>query len=122
MAPDLPTDQPPEPPTIAELVRRAYDLPYGLTAFVSRLLLSPGLTGADLCTVADAADEAARECALVARNTTEERGWENLATILRDAAPRFPHPPRVPLTAAEAEASIRRHASAAGLSTAGGAS
>ncbi|MBW6400016.1 hypothetical protein KPL78_19300 [Roseomonas sp. HJA6] len=120
MALRLPPDQPPEPPTIAELVRRAYDLPADHTAFVTRLLAAPGLTGDALLRVADAAQEAAEALGGLVRGDAEERVWRDMATLLRDAAPRFPHPPRVPLTAEEADASIRRRAIAAGLTTATG--
>ena len=55
------------------------------------------------------------------RGDFEERVWRDMAALLRDAAPRFPHPPRVPLTAIEADRSIRQTASAAGIATASGA-
>jgi hypothetical protein len=114
----LSPDQPPEsPPTIAELQARAEDLPVGYVAFALRLLRAPGLTGADLCFVADAADEQATEWGTLVRGSEEEAGWRALAAILRDAAPRFPHPPRQPISAEEADRSIR----AAGIATAGGA-
>lgn len=117
MALDLLPDQPPEPPTIAELTRRAYNLPDGYTGFVTRLLAAPGVTASDLLRVADAAQEAAEERGGLLRGDADERAWRETAALLRDAAPRYPHPPRLPATAEEAEAVMRLRAAAAGLAT-----
>ncbi|GGJ14010.1 hypothetical protein [Neoroseomonas lacus] len=113
-------DQPAEPATIAELQRRIEDLPLGLSAIGRFLLSMPGLTADHLLTWAEACDEAAGELTGLFRPSMDD-GYGALAAILRDAAPRFPHPPRMPLSAEEADASIlARRIFAAGLSTAGG--
>jgi len=115
---DLLPGQPPEPPTVAELVRRAYDLPEDHAAFVTRLLAAPGLTADDLLRVADAAQEAAEALGGLIRGDAAERTWRDMAALLRDATPRFPHPPRLPLTAEEADRAIRARSFAAGVVTA----
>ena len=113
-------NQPPEPPAIAELQRRIEDLPLGLSAIGRFLLSLPGLTADHLLVWAEACDEAAGEMTGLFRPSMDD-GWGALAAILRDATPRFPHPPRTPLSAEEADASIlARRVIAAGLSTAGG--
>ncbi len=110
-------------PTIAQTQAALANLPDGFGAIGARLLRTPGLTTDALLIVADALDDGATERAeILGTWDAEVRALRALATILRDAAPRFPHPPRVPLTALEAEASIRRHTYAAGLATSGGAS
>lgn len=115
-------DQPPEPPTVAELQRRIEDLPLGIAAIGRYLLSAPGVTADHLLVWAEACDEAAGEMGTLFRHGPEADGWAVLAHILRDATPRFPHPPREPAAAAEADAAILRHALAAGLATAGGGS
>ncbi len=106
-------DQPPEPPTIAALYRRVVDLPHDLGEFARAMLDAPGVTAAELLAEADRIDKVAKACGepdvrgILSR---EARDWSALASILRDAAPRFPSPPRVPLSAEEADASIRRRA------------
>ncbi len=111
-----------DPPTLAELQARIEDLPLGLSAIGRFLLSRPGITADHLLIWAEACDEAAGEDRCVFRRpSADSEGWDALATILRDATPRFPHPPRLPLTAEETDATIRRLARAAGVATAGGA-
>jgi len=124
MALDLLPDQPPERgrPTVAQTQAALLALPDGFGAIGARLLREPGLTTDALLIVADAMDDGAAERAeTLGAWDAEVRALRTLATILRDAAPRYAErPPRVPLSALEAEASIRRRPIAAGLATAGG--
>lgn len=122
MALDFLPDQPPEPPSIAQTQAALLSLPDGFGA-MGACLLQRGLRSDGLLCVADALDAGAAERSqTLGAWDAEVRAMRALATILRDVAPRYAHPARPPLTAEEAEASIRRRAGAAGLSTAGGAS
>lgn len=120
MALDLLPNQPPEPPTTAQIFARVEDLPLDLGAFARAVLAAPGITAAELLTEADRCDAVAASLRADARHlmAAEAATWSALATILRDAAPRFPSPPRIPLTAEEAERSIRMRSYAAGVITA----
>jgi hypothetical protein len=117
----LPT-QPAEPVPLYALFARIEDLPYYLAALGRAAINRPGCTAADLLTVAGYCDDVAKECRV--RDVRgmlepEAASWAALAGILRDCAPHRPHPPRLPIGAEEADATIRRRAHAAGLATAG---
>ena len=115
-------DAPRTTPTPAQTTAALLALPDGFAALGAGLLREPGLTTDGLLIVADSLDAGAAERAdTLGAWDTEVRAMRALASILRDAAPRFPHPPRTPLSATEADASIRRRTMAAGLATAGGA-
>ena len=116
-------NQPRDPATIAELQARVEDLPMGLSAIGRFMLSRPGVTADHLLTWAEACDEAAGEEQCLFRHPAAEgEGWDALAGILRDAAPRYPHPPRLPLSDEQADAAAQRRILAAGMATAGGAS
>lgn len=108
MALRLLPDQP--PPAWSDLTRRCEDLPLGMAGLVRGALHQPGTTAAHLLHLADACDEARKELTLIfPGNCRDADMWAAAAEILRDAAPRYPTPPRlpaVPLTAAEADAVI----------------
>ena len=123
MALDFLPGQPPDRtrPTLAQTQAALLALPDGFGAIGARLLREAGLTTDALLIVADALDDGAAERAeTLGTWDMEVRALRSLATILRDAAPRYAEqPPRLPpLTALEADASIRHRAWAAGLSTA----
>lgn len=111
-------------PTIAQTQAALASLPDGFDAIGARLLRAPGMSVDALLTVADALDEGATARAeTLGAWDAEVRAMQALAKILRDAATveRFPQPPKTPLSAEEADASIlARRAYVAGLSTAGG--
>lgn len=117
----LPT-QPPEPVSIPALFARVENLPYYLAALARAAFNRPGVTAAELLTLADYCDDVAKECRLRDLRgilEPEAASWSALAGILRDGTPHRPHPPKLPIGAEDADASIRRHAHAAGLATAG---
>lgn len=106
-------------PTTAQTAAALSGLPDGFAGFGERLLAAAGLTTDALLEVADALDAGAAERAeTLGTWDTEVRAMRALARILRDAAPRYPHPPRLPLTAEEADRSLRDRASFAGFTTA----
>lgn len=111
-------------PTIAQTQAALMALPDGFDVFGARLLRAPGMSVDALLHVAEALVEGADARAeTLGTWDVEVRAMRALASILRDAATveRFPQPPKVPLTATEADAAtLARCAIAAGLSTAGG--
>lgn len=106
------------PPTIAQTQAALENLPEGLAVTGITLLSAPGITADSVLTFADALDAGATQQDMVCRGDHLARDMRRLAAILRDAAPRYPHPPRLPISAEAADASVRRRAVAAGLSTA----
>lgn len=110
------------PPTTAQTQAALSNLPDGFAALGETILAAPGLTADTLLILADGMDAGARERRdLFPGGDAESAAMSRLATILRDAAPRYPHPPREPaslLSARQADAAIRRRAVAAGLATA----
>jgi hypothetical protein len=121
----LPANQPPErpQPTAIQTMAALSALPEGFGAMGTALLASAGVTADHLLRFAEAMRAGARERrGLFPHGDAETRAMERLAGILEDAAWRYPTPPRVPLTAIEADVAVRRYAAAAGLSTAGGSS
>lgn len=101
----LPAEQPPEPPSIPVLFARVENLPYYLAALCRAALNRPGTTGAELLRDADVLDQVAAECRqrdLRGLLEPEAQAWADAAAILRDAAPRYPHPPRLPANAEQA--------------------
>jgi hypothetical protein len=116
----LPT-QPAEPVPIFALFARIEELPYYLAALARAAFNRPGVTADHLLILADHCDAVSAEC--VVRDLRgmlqhEATAWAALADILRDCAPHRPHPPRLPISAEDADASMRRRAHAAGLATA----
>lgn len=108
-------------PTLATFQARVEDLPLGMAAIGRFLLTRPGITADHLLLWAEACDEAAGEEESLICRSPSVRAWERLATILRDAAPLFPHPARTPASAGEdSAAALARQALAAGIATAGG--
>lgn len=96
----LPT-QPPA--TWAELNRRIEDLPFGLAGMIRGAINQPGTTADHLLFMADAMDEARRDIAVVyPGGCLQADHFAGMADILRDAAPHFPSPPRLPASAVEA--------------------
>jgi hypothetical protein len=96
------------PPTIAQLQAALANLPDGFAGFGEALLSAPGLTADTLLMVADAAEAGARELrTLFPGGTLESQALAGLATILRDATPHFPHPPRLPAAPLNALAADR---------------
>lgn len=94
--PDL---QPREAPTTAELFARVESLPYALAAFGRWALNGPGVTADALLQFAEGCDQVVAECRMRdVRGILEQDAatWSALAGILRDAAPRYPDPPRRP--------------------------
>lgn len=110
-------------PTLAQIQAALSVLPDGFAALGATVIAAPGLTSDALLIFADGLDRgAAQRRSLFIGGDAESRAMASLATIMRDAASTFAeHPPRVPASADHADAAIRRYASAAGLSTAGGA-
>jgi hypothetical protein len=97
------------PPTIAQLQAALSNLPDGYAGFGESLLASPDLTATVLLIVADALDAGAKERrTLFPGGDPEAAGMSGLASILRDATPHFPHPPRLPATPIDAMTADRR--------------
>ncbi|MBR0653382.1 hypothetical protein GXW78_27275 [Roseomonas terrae] len=116
-----PAEQTTHPPTVAELFARIEDLPMGLSGLARSLLNTPGLTADHVLIWAEAADKGVEELRLLfPTGSFEGEKWTAFAAILRDAAPRFPHPPRLPASARERDDAMRVCAAAAGLATAAG--
>jgi hypothetical protein len=91
------------PPTYAQLQRRVEDLPFGMAGLVRGAMKQAGTTSDHLLYLADAMDEARRDIALVFPGGSPDADlFAAAASILRDAAPLYPHPARVPVTAIEA--------------------
>lgn len=109
-------------PTATQTAAALSALPDGFGAMGGTLLASAGVTAGHLLCFAEALRAGARERrSLFPHGDAETQAMERLATILEDATWRYPSPPRLPLTAEEADASIlSRRVLAAGLSTAGG--
>lgn len=85
------------PPTPAQTQAALADLPDGFAALGESLLAAPGVTADTLLIVADALDAGAAERrSLFPGGDAESAAMARLASILRDAAPRYPHPPREP--------------------------
>lgn len=84
------------PPTFADINRRVEDLPAALGAIARHVFRRPGTSSDHLLIFADASDAAAAELDSVVAGDPEAVQWRALAAILRDAAPLYPHPPRVP--------------------------
>ncbi|MFN6998894.1 MAG: hypothetical protein ACK4ST_02530 [Elioraea tepidiphila] len=96
------------PPTAAQTQAALADLPDGFAGMGETILAAPGVTADTLLIVADAlAAGAAERRALFPGGDAETRAMERLAAILRDAAPRYPHPPRLPASAPEAGGKFR---------------
>lgn len=96
---------------MAQLQAALANLPDGFAAFGESLLRAPGLTADALLIVADALDDGARERRrLFPAGDEETRAMAGIATILRDAAPRFPHPPREPAGTEPGSGWLRRQA------------
>lgn len=122
----LPANQPPERPrpTPIQTLAALSALPDGFIAVGAHILAGAGVTADHLLRFAEAFRAGALERrGLFPHGDAETRAMERLAAILEDATWRYPNPPRTPLTAEEADASIlARRVLAAGYSTAGGAS
>lgn len=96
------------PPTPAQTQAALALLPDGFAGFGETILAAEGLTADTLLIVADALDAGARERReLFPGGDAESAAMTRLATILRDAAPRYPHPPRLPPSPISAEAALR---------------
>lgn len=86
-------------PTIAQTQASLAGLPDGFAAFGCTLLSAEGVTADTVLRVADALRAGAAERReLFPHGDDETRALERLAAILTDAAPRYPHPPRLPLS------------------------
>lgn len=96
------------PPTPAQTQAALASLPDGFAGLGETILAAHGLTADTLLIVADGLDAGARERRdLFPGGDAESAAMTRLATILRDAAPRYPHPPRLPPTPIGAEAAMR---------------
>lgn len=95
-------------PTVAQTQAALANLPDGYAAMGETLLSAPGITADHILRFADALDAGARERSLCLRGDPEARDMRRLASILRDAAPRYVHPPREPAVPIDAEAAQRR--------------
>jgi hypothetical protein len=85
------------PPTPAQLFARVENLPFGLSGLVRGALRQSGTTSDHLLYLADAMDEARRDITVVfPGGCAEADNYAVAAAILRDAAPLYPHPPRLP--------------------------
>ena len=90
-------------PTWAQLNARVEDLPFGMAGLLRGAMRQPGTTADHLLHLADAMDEARREVAeVLPGGCAQSDAFAACASILRDAAPLFPHPPRLPASAVEA--------------------
>jgi hypothetical protein len=88
---------PPPPPTAAQLFARVEDLPFGMAGLVRGALKQPGTTTDHLLYLADAMDEARADIAVVFPGGSQDADvFAAAAGILRDAAPLYPHPARLP--------------------------
>jgi hypothetical protein len=106
MALDLMPDQP--TCTIAQLNARIEDLPFGLAGILRGALNQPGTTADHLLFMADAMDEGRDDVLTVFPDgCAEADNFSAAASILRDAAPRYPHPPRLPAAPMNALAADR---------------
>jgi hypothetical protein len=96
-------------PTWAHLNARIEDLPFGMAGLLRGALNQAGTTAAHLLYLADAMDEARREVAEVfPGGCAQVDHFAAMASILRDAAPLFPHPPRLPAAPISAMDADRR--------------
>jgi hypothetical protein len=96
------------PPTHAQTQAALAALPDGFAALGETILQSDGVTADTLLIAADALDAGSAERSeCLGAWDVEARAMKALATILRDAAPRYPHPPRLPAAPAGAEAAPR---------------
>jgi len=90
------------PPTVAQTQAALASLPDGFAGLGETILAAQGVTADTLLILADGLDAGARERReLFPGGDPESRAMTALATILRDAAPRYPHPPRLPAASAE---------------------
>jgi hypothetical protein len=97
------------PPSIADLNRRIEDLPFGMAGVVRAALRAPGITSDHLLFMADAMDEGRRDAQMVfPTGCAEADHFTAAASILRDAAPLYPHPPRLPAAPIDALTADRR--------------
>lgn len=86
-------------PTVAQTQAALLNLPDGYSAIGCTLLAAEGLTADTVLRVADALRAGAKERReLFPHGDDETRAMERLAAILTDAAPRYPHPPKLPLS------------------------
>ena len=96
-------------PSVAQTQAALSDLPDGFAGMGETLLASPGVTSDHLLVFADAlAAGAIERRELFPGDDTESRAMDRLASILRDAAPRYGHPPRLPAMAAQTDWMQRR--------------
>jgi hypothetical protein len=106
MALDLLPDQP--TCTMAQLNARIEDLPFGLAGVIRSALRQDGTTSDHLLCMADHLDEGRRDVLTVfPGGCIEADHFSAAASILRDAAPRYPHPPRLPAAPIDALAADR---------------
>ena len=85
------------PPTIAQLNARIEDLPFGMAGVVRGALRQGGTTSDHLLYMADTLDEGRRDALVVfPGGCAEADTFAAAASILRDAAPLYPYPPRLP--------------------------
>lgn len=97
------------PPTAAQLFARIEDLPYGWAGLVRGALRQPGTTADHLLLLADCMDEARDDILVVfPGGCAEADHFTAAAGILRDAAPLYPSPPRLPAAPIDALPSDRR--------------
>jgi hypothetical protein len=86
-------------PTVAQTQAALTSLPDGFAAFGCTLLAAEGVTADTVLRVAEALRAGAAERReLFPHGDDETRAMERLASILTDAAPRYPHPPKLPLS------------------------
>lgn len=99
----------PQPtPTVAQLFARIEDLPFGMAGLIRGAMNQPGTTADHLLHLADAMDEARRDIAAVfPGGCADAEHFAVAASILRDAAPLYPHPPRLPAAPIDAPAPHR---------------
>lgn len=91
------------PPTFAQLQARIEDLRFGMAGLLLGALKAPGTTHDELLWLADRMDEARKDIAVVFPGGSPDADtYAAAASILRDAAPLFPHPARLPVSAIEA--------------------
>jgi hypothetical protein len=96
-------------PTMAQLSRRIEDLPFGMAGAIRGALNQPGTTSDHLLHMADAMDEGRKDVLVVfPGGCAEADTFAAAAAILRDAAPLYPHPPRLPAAPIDAIATDRR--------------
>lgn len=108
----MPSDMAPtllRAPTMAQLNARTEDLPFGMAGLVRGAMAQPGTTADHLLHLADAMDEARRDILVVFPGGCEQADqYVTAADILRDAAPLFPNPPRLPAAPIDALTADRR--------------